>query len=1069
MRPFLVSRVRHACLLLAGAAPFALHAETVISSTTTSNIRTSTAANGSADDVTISSTGVVSPTSGAGVTIDSSNKVSNAGNISINNVDNTTGIAVQGGVTSTITNSGTIRVDDSYAATDTNGDGVVDGAFAQGTGRTGISLSGTGAFTGTITNSGSIIIEGNNSGGIVSSVPIVGSLISSGATSVLGDNGTAIRLGAVSGNVTIAGATSATGQNSVGVALTGTVGALVVHGAITSTGYSATTAPTDLTKLTSDNLLQGGSALVVGGNVTGGVLIGASLTSTTDTTADTDADGIADVSEGVGSVTTYGSAPALLVGSSSNAVTLGAVASDGTYGLVNNGSITGSGVYSGVNATGVQIGGLGQAVTIAGGIKNSGTIQSSSIGANSTALYLASGAVVPTLLNTGTIYAYGSNNTGSNSQAIKIDAGASLPSIVNAGTIRAIDAVTGGLSIAILDTSGTLTSVTNKATIASNDLDGTGRAIDVSANTSGFTYTQAYDSNVGVTPNLTGAILTGSGNDTIAVSEGTVNSAASLGAGNDTVALSNTAVYVGSIAFGAGDDSLSLTGTSTFTGSVDFGSGSNSFSIGSGTSFTGTIANSASNIALTVASGGTLALTSTSAVALSSLSLGGTITLKADPANGIATQLNVAGATTVTAGAALKVSLSSLSANPFTFTLLRSGTLTGSANLSLTTTSLPYILSGTFAASDAAGTISLTIAPRAASSFGFRGSEGNAYNAVYAAIVSNSTISNLFLGLTDRDSTLLRYRQMLPDYEGGTFDMLSKGARTLVPGANAVSVGEAGDINLWAQQGWWNATQKADLTIGYKGNGWGLTGGADIALGGFGRIGVSIGYLYSDVHNSIDRSTTANDFQGGIHWFGDWGGLKLSANGAAGFVHFGSQRSLSGTATADLLTSSGHWNGLLLTGNASASYEAKLGALYLRPSGTLNYAKLHEKARSETGGGAGYDLTIASRDTSELSATGLIAVGVHFGKKDDPDATIFRIEAEGGRREIVSGSGGTTTAHFTNGSDFTLTPEERKGVYVGNLRFGVGSSYYEFSATAGGEMRGGYHGLVGRLSLRAAL
>jgi len=1069
MRPSFVTRLRPACLLLASVAPFTLRAETVVSSTTTSNIRTSTAASGSADDVTVSSTGTVSPTSGTGVTIDSNNKVSNAGTIAINNVDNTIGIAAQGGVTSTITNSGTIRIDDAYSATDTNGDGVVDGAFAQGTGRYGIIVSGTGAFTGSIVNSGTITIEGNNSAGISTSVPIVGSVQSTGSVSVLGDNGTAIRLGAVSGTVAITGAVTATGQNSVGVALTGDVGgAVVIHNGITSTGYSAITAPTDTSTLTSGNLLQGGSALVVGGNVAGGVLIGASLTSTTDTTVDTDGDGIADVGEGLGALTTYGSAPALLVGSSSNAITLSPVASVGS-GLVLAGPVSAVGVYSGVNATGVQIGGLGQTVTITGGVTNSGSITATSIAGNATGFDAAIGAVIPVLTNSGTIYAYGSNNTGSNSQAVRIDAGVSLPSIVNTGTIKAIDSVTGGLSVAILDSSGTLTSVTNKSTISSADLDGTGRAIDVSANTSGFTYTQSYDSTVAATPNLTGAILTGSGADTIAASAGTISSAASLGAGNDTVALSGTAAYTGSVAFGDGDDRLTLADTSTFTGSVDFGTGTNSFSIGSGATFSGTIVNSASNIAVSVASGGTLKLSSTAAVSLSSLSLGGTLALTADPANGTATQINVAGATTITSGAALKVSLSSLSLSPFTFTLLRSGTLTGSSNLSLTTGSLPYLLSGTFTANDAAGTIALTIGPRAVGDYGFHASEAAAYNAVYAAITTNSAISGVFLGLTDRAATVQRYRQMLPDYEGGTFDILSKGVRTLAPGVGAVPIATSGNLNLWAQQAWWNGTQHADLTEGYRGSGWGLAGGGDVSLGGFGRIGLSVGYLYSDVHDTVGHSVTANDFQGGVHWLARWGGLSLSANGAGGFVRFGSVRSFAGTSTPDLLTSDGHWSGMLLSGNAAASYELKMGIFTLRPNGTVNYARLHENGHAETGGGLGYDLSIASRSTSELSATGMLAVGIHFGGKGDPDETSFRVEAEGGRRTVLSGQGGLTTAHFTGGSDFTLSPEERKSTYVGDLRLSFGSSAYDFSATAGGEVRDGYHGLVGRLTLRAAL
>ena len=93
-------------------------------------------------------------------------------------------------------------------------------------------------------------------------------------------------------------------------------GALKIQGAIVSTGYRSTTRPTDVTKLDADDLLQGGSAVVIAGNVGGGVIFDVPPT-LSDTDTDVDDDGLADSSEGSASIISYGSAAAVQVGSSS--------------------------------------------------------------------------------------------------------------------------------------------------------------------------------------------------------------------------------------------------------------------------------------------------------------------------------------------------------------------------------------------------------------------------------------------------------------------------------------------------------------------------------------------------------------------------------------------------------------------------------------------------------------------------------------------------------------------------------------------------------------------------------
>src|SRR5690606_13056173 len=87
-------------------------------------------------------------------------------------------------------------------------------------------------------------------------------------------------------------------------------------------------------------------------------------------------DGIVDTAEGVATITSFGSAPAIEIGSATRSITLGVVgAGDSAYGFINRGSVTAQGVYDEVDAEAMVIGGhAGQTVTVDGGVRNDGTI-----------------------------------------------------------------------------------------------------------------------------------------------------------------------------------------------------------------------------------------------------------------------------------------------------------------------------------------------------------------------------------------------------------------------------------------------------------------------------------------------------------------------------------------------------------------------------------------------------------------------------------------------------------------------------------------------------------------------
>ena len=1041
------------------------HADTTVSTATTTPLKTSTAGN-----INITADGSIVPTvSGPAVLIDSNNTVTNAGKLTFSGVNDSTAIAANAGVTSTITSSGPISNDETYTRTDTNGDGVLDGAYAQGSNRYGMRTAG--AFTGNITNTGTITVRGNNSAGIYLGGTLTGNFSNNAAVTVTGDNNYGIRLADVTGNVTSAGAISVLGGASPGLVVGNVTGQIVVHGSITTTGYGATTLPTDITKLTAQNLEQGGSAMIVGGNVAGGVLIAAAPASTTDTTADVDKDGIADASEGTATFLTYAAAPSLLIGSSTQATTLG-VLQGNTNGLVINGNVAGIGVYSGITGTGIQIGGLGQAVTINGGIAIGGQVAGNSNGALGTGLHLYSGVSTPSLTVSGTVQGNASATAGGTSVAVQIDAGASLPTITNTGQIAATTTASTGLSTAILDKSNTLNSVTNSGAILASSTDGSGRAIDVSGRTTGFTYTQALASSTQTsTPGIVGAIMTGSGDDVINISAGLTQSKVLLGAGNDQINISGTTIAAMDAQLGDGDDTITLSGSGVYNGPVDFGAGNNSLTVNSGASFFGKFVNSGSNIAVKV-NGGTLAFNSTYTSTMGSLAVaGGTIGVVVSPATGAHSLINVTGATTISAPTTLKVSVIDFGVTANPVTVLQSGTLAGSSNLTLSIDALPYLLKGVLVGNDTAGTVGVGVQRKTATELGLRQSEAAAYDAVFAAIQGNTKLSSLFLGFTDRNSTMLRYREMLPDHQGGVFDVLTQGARALAPTQAATPWAQLGNLSLYAQQAIWDEHQSANLTPGNGGSGWGLTGGGDVAIGDHSRVGVSIGYIHGSVRDSGDNEVTANQFGGGVHWLTDLGNLHIAAYGNAGYVRLHEKRFFSGTTdtSAAVFSSVGRWNGIAMAAGGKVSYEANAGAFYVRPSGELSYNRLSENKHSETGGGTAFDLTVAKRTSSEFAATGLVAAGVHFGNVVDPEATTLRFEVEGGRRQVLSANLGSTTASFAGGQSFTLDPEDRRSGWLGGVTASLGSSIFRFFASGQYETRSdGQRIISGRFGFRGS-
>ncbi|MGE3303337.1 MAG: autotransporter domain-containing protein [Hyphomonadaceae bacterium] len=1031
--------------LLAALAPLAAmgraQAQTTISDARTVPFSTSTAG-----DISIQSTGSITLTSpGAAVTVDSSNTVTNSGAIQFNNVSNAIGIHALGGVTSAISNANAITLLEDYVATDSDGDGDLDGAFASGGNRFGILLDGAGTFTGDIASSGAITVEGSDSGGIVLQSPLAGSLSTSGAIAVVGDRGYGVRVQApVSGAVSIMGSTIATGQNSVGISIEAPVtGQLHLQNSVTATGYRYVARPSAaaIAKLDADDLLQGGGGVSVQANIGGGVLLDAPPADADPNNADEDGDGLTDSGEPTAAIVAYGGAPALRVGqAASPSITLGIVAAGDPYGLVNRGAVTASGVYDGVAAQALRI----DNALVTGGMRNAGSISSQSFNADATALGLGSGANLATLLNTGSITATMTGDGAGAVRALSVEAGASLASITNSGAISGVvngeDAditVIRDLSntLHLIENSGTITArhvATDDVTdaddadtdIANEVIRGKAVAIDFSGQTTASTIRQT-----GTSSSITGDILFGSGADLLDVQGGAVT---------------------GALAFGAGADSLSISGGATVTGAVSDSDGALAVAIGAGT--------------LDLRNAGVLTLSSLD------LAFGAVLSQRLDPANNANGSLTVTGAANLAAGSTLSVNLVSLVPTQQTFRLLTAGAINGTNDVAIL--NQPFLYAST--TTRTATTIDIEMRRKSAAELGLTARQTLAYEPAIAALQTDGPLSAAILGLSTQSSFTAGFNQLTPDITGGEVALTQSRVQTMQAHAfDRLSHADAEPDRayLWIEELGYAANRDPDgIDLGYKSWGLGVAFGADRNIGKSSAVGVGAAFSSGEVdpRSSGDNEVTATSYELFAHAGTDMGAVRAGLWLGGGYDEYESKRLLSitpnaGGAAAVSRTIEGAWNGWHAAGALLVDAPMDLGALKLRPELSVNALRASEDAYVEAGGGAA-NLSVDQREMTAANAAAILALGLPF---EFSETTVTPEFLAGFRQRITDDPLETTLRYAAGGGDFTLVsdPLADSAAVVGfSLR--ASGTYASFRLEGAADISDGGVSASGRLAGR---
>ena len=895
--------------------------QTMITTAIATPVATATAAAGAPDNIAITSSGSIkTTTAGPLVTINSSNTVSNAGSLITVDVSDTTGVLVVGGNSGAVTNTNVITLNESATATDTNGDGNLDGPFASGSGRYGLRVTGPGTFSGNLVNAtgGVITAQGNDSAGISIETNLAGSVVNAGTISVTGDRVVGVRTtGTVSGDVSSLVGLTATGLSAQGLAVGGDVGGgVVVEGALTATGYRYTTRSTDaavLSKLGADDLLQGGPAVSIGANVARGFLVGAPPVVDA-TNPDVNGNGVPDAGEVAGTITAFGAAPAVVIGAVGRSVTLGAVGTGSdAYGIVNHGTIIGSGVYDGVSATGLQLGVAGGgAVLTTGGLHNLGAITAQSYAADATGLVLKAGAAVPLIHNDGTIGgALASDQQGATARALLIEAGASSPVLQNAGGIAARVAGQKADSLAITDRSGTLTEIENVRTIsalrsitdATAAVTGRTVAIDVSANTSGVHLVQTDISGGATLPAITGGIAFGSGADVMDIQAGTI---------------------AGDIAFGAGANALNISGNATVAGRLTATGGT---------------------LGLNLAAGA-LQINGVDPVSLTSLNIGAgsTLIVTADPAAGAATRLDVAGTATIANGAKLGVRLASLANESNTYTLIRADHLTAGEIDSSLLGATPFLFDASLQTDAMAGTVSLTLARKSAAELQLNRPLTAAYGAIVASADTDTGLRGLVLAQNNRANLVGLFNQLLPNYNGGVFRATEAAARAFARPLDDRQDPEGGGVWVQAINTGVFAQAGTDGQA-YKSIGFGMVTGYERPASNLGVLGATFGFSAGGVDPkgaAVDQKLTADVVDAGVYWRATAGAFSANARLAGDYLHVGSHRVVNGVGADGAQisrTAKADWSGYGVNGRLMGSYEAHIGGRFScgpRPASTTS-------------------------------------------------------------------------------------------------------------------------------------
>ena len=1117
MRQFKTLALRSsAALALLGVLSISAQAQVSVTEDTTDQILTSTAGeNGGPSDVDVDAT-VTIDSGRSGIILDSDNAVTLNGSVAADDIDNVTGVELQGGANRSYLQNGNIFLSEDFTGEDTDDDLFADGPFAVGEGRTGILISGASPFQGNIelASTSVVNVEGNDSFGInLANTPLMtqgltGNLLTSGQINVLGDRSTGINLASnIVGDVTNEGTVTVRGEDSQGVVISGDIqGGFASSGTISSSGFRFTTRPAffgELSEagredLSAEDLEEGGSALSISGNVSEGIFLNQRFVPS----LDVDGNPVVDENgnpvlllSAVSSVTQFGSAPAVMIDGGGNPIAIGVVAEITNpadpdfdeslqFGFINQGSVTANAIFDDVNATAVSAAN----VTFDGGISNEGTLAAQTFRApNPTTLTTGDGVARVLVLGNQAI-ADEINNSGiilsTASEAIDevffdraniiaprpllaigvdIEAAAAVTDIVNSGSISSILIGREGTAVAIRDASGTVQSLSNTGVIAAagqnsdtfnlEETDFNLVAVDFSAATQDIDITQDQSANSTIIPLISGDILLGSGDDTVTATAG---------------------VIAGDLDFGGGNDTLSLSGGSTFSGAIT----------------------NSDSLTLSVTDGSTLSLGSDESVQVSSAVIDSTSVFRPvlDGSTGQASTLVSAGNITFEDGATINPILNSVvGTNTLSYTVASAGNLTIGDLATLAGGESPFLFTSNLELADP-NTLVVTLNLRnptdslADGGLGLDAVQAAAFGGIVNGQFENGAIldalsvtpdlGNAFSNITEAAEFYAAINQVLPEFSGAgkQFVLANVDGAVGAVGSHLDAARRSPERTggTWLQEFFYFADRElAGQSEQYRGDGFGFAGGIDTAFGPFHSVGINGSFASTEVEDvvGLDDPLSIRTYQGGAYAGLQSGGFNLDLYGGAGISDFEQDRSVlldgfAGTAEAE-------WQGFHVNGALRAGYDIPISDKYwVRPSLSVDYLFLDEDGYTESGTD-GIRLTVEDRSSDTAAATAMLDFGAVFqGRRtwirpslrvgyrnefiSDPVETAFRFQG------LSDTNGNVFDSELARLRAFAF-PDE--GILLG-FTVAAGSEYSAIGFDFDSDIRDGFIRHTGRIVVR---
>jgi hypothetical protein len=742
---------------------------------------------------------------------------------------------------------------------------------------------------------------------------------------------------------------------------------------------------------------------------------------------------------------------------------------------------------------------------IAGGIYNSGLIEGEAYEASATAIHFIAGGQTPLIQNDGSIIADSvqvtttTNNAGgyipANVYGILIDQGAVVDSIVNTSSITANLTGSGGAGAteigAIVDKSGTLTNITNTGSIIAEATQtvlaqpmpiGSIVAIDMGLGTTPQTLTQMTNPNLPASAAYS-QTTTYTVGQYVSYENVVYEALTTVSTAQDPIdyptlwrpvgAVSPS--IVGSLYFGSGGTTLNIEAGIVNGPVINLGTGANTINIAgaSGSGVTGVQVQGAIEeaaygstpaAALTAPGSGRLNISinngtlidlNPNTLTANSVNVGanGELIVSADPQNNSNTKFITGGASTFAQGAQIGISLLSIpKQQQEVFAILQttgSGTLTTGTFAANSVGNAPflYYANASYVAPTTPGgssAIDVTLTQKTPAQIGFNTAEGNALDAVLAAAPQNPAIQNALLSQTTQSGLRSVYDQLMPNQGEALFDALDAAAQsvsnlTSAPPDNGT---RAAGSSMWLQEVNEQVARSGIDSPGSYARLVGLVAGVEHLGVAGGAVGMTLSYINDDEVTSVSQvgsGLMANLVEASLYYRRSIGGFTVSARGGLGAAFFTGDRVFLASGTT--LNAKSNFDGYFYDGHFGVAYEQKLGHFYVRPELSADYLDLYEGAYTETGGGQGFDLAVASQNDSRLTGSAIIAVGRNWGQQ-----AWLQSEFRFGVREVLEGGVGDTDASFVGGgSVFSVTPDNDEGGWatVGfSLRAGSPNSYF---------------------------